>query len=145
MPGPMARQLVFQERYQFENLCDSLLDYIWSEPELVVGLNLMDPIHISVVLEEITKLTRDSPTQIAVDGMREPIARAIAFLAARCLVRIFRFTSFLPIWSPIEELHSVITQCTASEVTEQARQQQFWHADLERKELEAQSGHSSDR
>ena len=145
MSGPLARQLAYQERDQFENVSDTLLSYIWSEPEVVVGLDLTDPIHTGIVLEEITKLTRDCPTQLAVDGMREPIARSIAFLAARCLTRSFRFLSALPIWSTVDDHHSVITQCTASELADQARQQAFWHADLEHKEVAALSGQNSDR
>lgn len=126
MSGLAARQLVWQERSLLANIPDSLLEYVWGDDTLHRDLDLRSPTHWGVVLDEIHGLTNPVPCQLSLQGMREPIAVAIAFIACRCLARIYDVQSRLPQWATLGWMAKAIEMSISAEVNTWAREQVYW-------------------
>ena len=85
-----------------------------------------NPNHIAIILDEVKSLTQDDPTQIDVEGLKEPIARLICFVALRVLSRVFESQGRLAVWSSIGAMTENINLQIAREFNGWQREEPFW-------------------
>ena len=108
------------------DVCEDSLSYIWQDDVVCQQLDLSNPTHLGVVAEEIRCLTGSEPTWLSLDGLLEPIARAICFMACRALVKVYDTQSNLNQWVSVGTMIANTEHCIQLVLNQCTREQPYW-------------------
>ena len=124
--GTQARQLVYQEAGEFLDVCEDNLSYIWQDDVVCQHLDLANPTHLGVVAEEVRTLTSTDPSWLTLDGLLEPIARAISFMACCALVKVYDTQRNLGPWVSVGTMIANTEYCVQLVLDQCRREQPYW-------------------